>query len=729
MSGGATLLEHAIRSFPESSALRLRKALIGRDSDARQVLGQLPIPDYRKWLYEGHLSLARREYVDAAAYYSRAVSYENLYVSQTARRHLYAALYADGQFAKALDLVVDHCLSQPGAHRLYPLEELANAVQAGSARRRNEVGLSILLQLAARYVHPRWERDLSDAYENALNDFSVDTPSKLIASAGRVTIPATRLTFFLRYVCVPRILDDSTAFSTVTEVETERIRICQFLSDFDPPNGEVYASEIRAITRDAQVAQLLAQIESSKIYVDEEGLKSAFHDKLSALFERHQILLRSPPLEYQAEQLAKRLKELVRDKKAPIDLKNLHLPASERESLFTSILVDFIDQFTLNPAYGLKIHLSTSIRHGVFEGHVRAPFAAEHLLCSIDPQSNRHVAPSAWARIDGVDDDEQDFVQKQLIRFTQRVETLVKHWLDDLLRVREAPGNTEARFDFRVFDDELEALRESITAATTYAEFLDRLFSFCWTKVDESMVLIRHELDTELRVGLTSAIDTLVASLEARISHNRIQRLIDASVRAKTSAQASVDTIREWFKRPSDLLRSPFDIDLAIRVALKQIQNCYVHIDFRPTIHIDAPSKIAGDSLDGIVEIFFLLFQNVIRHSGFPGSPEDVEVFVRMTLLQDCENSRLTDTLLIISVRNRVHESVDVSVRRILIAEAQQRYEHDSAMRLAGREGGSGLSKVWRTLQFDLNVQHRLGLSIDDSRFSATLDVNGIRTC
>jgi hypothetical protein len=727
LPGRGELYELALKKFPSSSALRLHTCLLSPPMAPCRP-DSLPIPEYRSWLYEGHLNARRGNVAAAIELYRKASGSSNNYVATCAKAFLYGAIFAARKPAEALDLVVDHCLSNPGAHRLYPLDIVAKTIREDPSHHPDELALSILMHLAARHIHPKWERDLSDAYENALYAFQVDTPGALIGLEAAKTIPKARLIYFLRYVCIPRVLDDSTSFNSVEEVEAERILMCQALTELDPANSSAYANEIKSVTRDAEVAHLLQQIEASKIYVDEEGLKSHFEETVRPAFERHQVLLKSPSLEYQAEQLAKRLKEMVSDRNVP-DLKNLRLPASERESLFDTIFMEILDHFALNPAYGLKIHLSTSIRHGVFEGHIRAPFAEEQLLCAHDAKKNEFAVSPNWRVFAGLNDSELEAVHKLLVRFTQRVESVIKHWLDNLLLIRERGGSTQALFDFSLVGGELKDLRESITAGTTYGEFLDRMFGFCWSKLDQCLQRTRDELNAGLLPPLVTALDSLIASLENSVGHVRVQRLIDAAVRAKTAMHGAVNTVSEWFKRPSDLQRSPFEMELAVRVAIQQVENCYIRRLLAPATSVDVPFKIEGAYLDGMVEVIFLLLQNVIRNSGFLDGSPGVSVSVSVPRAGMDSPPRNGGSLRI-QVANSLDSSVDIATRRILIAEAQRRYERDTAMQLAGREGGSGLSKIWRTLQFDLGVEHTLSLEIGDQRrFIATLELSGVRTC
>jgi len=327
---------------------------------------------------------------------------------------------------------------------------------------------------------------------------------------------------------------------------------------------------------------------------------------------------------------------------------------------------------------------------------------------------------------------EQEEVNRVLTRFTDRIETLIQSWLDQVLLIRQRIGMAPGLFDFRYSDEELRELMDGITVTTSFTEFVDRLMAFCWKKVDASLHDIREELDTVLLPGVNAATDSLISALELLHGHARgQQRLIDSVVRAKTNAQTDIATIREWFRRPSDLQRSPFDMDLAVRVALRQINQIFTDRPLSPTIEIDVPFRLQGDLLDGMVEVLYLLLQNAVLKSGFTESTTGVSIEVKQRAQltgQSPDSNSLGEITLVVS--NDLAPMANVAEQRALVNQAQLRYEHDSAMRLADREGGSGLSKVWRTLQFDLAASHKLTLNIDDdARFHATLEIGKLRIC
>lgn len=700
--------------FPYSTSLRLREALRLPSDEANKVLDSLDIPDDRRTLYKGHVAMRRGAFDIASEFYKAALTSDKPFVVNRASAYLYRVLLANGETASALAVVVDHCLRNPSAYRLYPLEQLIEKI-APNRSLAGTISFAILLNIAARNISSKWERDISDAYESIMEKFCCDRPSKLVDQVAE--IGESRLIYFLRHICIPRVFDDTIDFESVTEIDEERIAVCQRLIEIDPANKDQYAIEIKVITREANIYQALKKVESSKIFVDEAGIRSAVEATLKDAFERFQRLSRSPDLTYQVERISKLIGDLLSDNPA-FDLKDLRLPASEREGLFGNMLSEFTTQFAINPAYGLDTHLSTTIRHGSFEGHIRSPLAVQDLLISKGELDDDYILPKKWAdSFEGATSDEISEIKRALVKFTSRVQDQLDLYLRELLHVRGVDTHSKGLFNFLVTNEELLEFMKTIGEKTEYSEFVDRLFAFCWSSVEKSLSNIRNELRKGMLPAIVSAVNSLLTST-SNLSHlPGYSQFRDSIINGRTNVQAAIEMVSNWFRRPLDFTRDPFEFDLALDVARKQIANCYVQTSIEPSISPSIPRKIAGRFLDGMVEILFILLQNIIRHSGYETVPEDVTL-----------DATEKDGMVYIKIGNRVADSVSISELQGLASEAAHNYQRDTAMKFARQEGGSGLSKIWRIVEYDFSVRHSIALEVSEEnrRFEVELRLSDI---
>ncbi|MCW0380041.1 hypothetical protein NB697_002887 [Xanthomonas sacchari] len=695
-------------AYPSSPSLALVEALEAKNLSLLEALQDV-IPEYRFASYAGHLAFLMQDYPRAIEYYTSAMKCGRASISTAAMQYLYDVLLAQGEIEKAIDLVVNEVLANPGAEYFFPVRDLVKRGMEGGLLK-SKINLAILIQIAAK-TKPKLERDLSDIYENILGSVGVDRPSHLRVPDGS---DLSQFIYFMRYVCIPRILDDTTSFESVDEIEEERIAICQSLLLIDPDNKAAYLSEIRSLTLEGRVSHLLNKVQTSKIYVDEAGIRQAVEPELKDSFARYLQLRSSPELSYQAEKLSKRLTELLTAKGHP-EFKGLKLPASESESLFSQMLVEMTSEFALNPAYGLDTHVSTSIRHGVFEGHLRSTIAAEHLLSS--KRDGHYLLSAIW--LDAWKDYSPvmlELIGKAIARFTEKFEDFINLYTKEKLHIQVVGGSNLAMFNFQADSERNAALMESLDTDDSYDGFFAKMLEHCWSMTDASLAAIRSDLSTFASSYMASAFDSLVRSIDAAAPHDQVANMLDAVARARTSFQAALDDVSQWFYRPTDMFREPFEPELAAHVSLKQIENCYTKFKISPALKISSINKLDGGYLDGLCEIIFILIQNSIIHSGFEDSGPDLTLEIE-----------LVEKVLRISCTNSMSDCVDLCDRESVARDASGNYRQDSAMQMARREGGSGLSKVWRIAEFDLRCGHSIELGITSlGEFKAELILSGL---
>lgn len=706
---GSDWSHQLISANPGSPALLLREALL-REKDLSGLENIKWLPTYRLEAYKGHAAVKTNDLDAAIEHYKTVINLEINYISEATRRYLFEAYMAKKDLRSAVYLIIDHIIKSPPAATLYPLEKLCLKCLE-ELTLHSEIGLAILLHAASKGSNQRLEREISDIYENILESYNTTLPTQLLASDNN--LDEKHLTYFLRHVCVPRIMDDTTHFDSVDEIDDERIRICQQLLQLDKENSETYLAEIRSITRDTEVSHLLAKVQTSKIFVDEDGVKQALEPAIKSFLPRYKQLLNSPNLAYQAEKLSKILADMLSSKGHP-EFKDLKLPATELESLFSSMLIEAIAQFSLNPAYGLDTHVSTSIRHGAFEGHLRSPLAVEDLLCSSSGEDSK--LPQAWSnRLNNLSQPARTGINKSLVKFTQRFEALIATYLKEKLHIK-MEGPSMAMFSFEASPEQNQKLMQSISSRTEHVDLMEKLLTHCWELTLRSLDEIQNDLRVNFSQNMSQAFDALARSVDSHAEHEHVVPLLDAIARARTSFEAAINDVAEWFQKPTDLSREPFDFDIAVQVALRQIKNCYIKSTVECKLDLQFSKKLHGSLLDGMCEILFILLQNVIIHSEL----EDQKIAIDLTGHQ-------TEHGLIIECRNKIGDTIPIQERRNVAEEAMGLYERDSALRMARQEGGSGLSKVWRIAEFDLRANHSIHLSVSDTgEFSAKLTLTNL---
>ncbi len=112
----------------------------------------------------------------------------------------------------------------------------------------------------------------------------ITRPSKLSESAHNY--PPHELIYFLRWICVPEILDVSRFFRGTRETMDERLAICGVLEELDPLRASLYQEEVINISNLLAMDEGQWIVDSTRIHVNSDALIRWAHRELSEDFNR-----------------------------------------------------------------------------------------------------------------------------------------------------------------------------------------------------------------------------------------------------------------------------------------------------------------------------------------------------------------------------------------------------------------------------------------------------------
>lgn len=127
--------------------------------------------------------------------------------------------------------------------RVLPIRELVNDIMAqhdepmstaGSVR--GLIGVAIVLDVYSRQISSEKDAERSDSYQDVLQRHNVRRASELPALTGAYTL--SDMVYFLRFVCVPDVLDQSLFLKSTKAVEDERIAILVAVGSILTANGK-----------------------------------------------------------------------------------------------------------------------------------------------------------------------------------------------------------------------------------------------------------------------------------------------------------------------------------------------------------------------------------------------------------------------------------------------------------------------------------------------------------
>ena len=595
------------------------------------------------------------------------------------------ALLAAQAISDLVELIVDSILQDEGLAQMLPVAECVNLFDP-KIRKQCEDRLStpILFSLASKYSGLPDASLLSDSYEDFLIANGMTKPSELRDRFSE--FPRTQLVYFLREICVPSVMHLSTAFAASRELEDERIAICSLLTRIDDSNAKTYETEAREITRTQTIRQGVRRAEQSKIYVDTDAIGRLAEGYLKEKFTRYQTLL-AAGVGSEDSAFTDAFKELILSGK-PLPKEFLEVPKNESYSLLTDMVSTLLYEFTLSATHGLDCYLSMRIRHGTLSGQLRSPLEEQQLITQRESGSQEYKPNDYWpVRLPYFSQEGRNEIVNRLSDFSRSYDDFIDRIANKLIQIR-SKDKPEGLFDVHQTGAQLRLIGSKIKSDSSFERFVELCFENFWVSVEVCLRAVRQAVDQDLKVQVSEMFGKLETDI-AEIANGHSTAELDGAIRtARTRAQIALDRVKDWFELSKPLEEPDFTLEQLVEIGLQMVRN--VHREFDPLVSkviLDLPPF--GWALTFFTDVFFIIFDNIRRHSGIHNQPT-VEV--------DAES---TGDKLRIVVRSEISPAVRTSEAEERIANIKRALNADLYSRSVSSEGGSGFIKLGKLVRHD----------------------------
>lgn len=509
-----------------------------------------------------------------------------------------------------------------------------------------------------------------------------------------------RLALFLDEVCVPEVMDGSIDFENTEDVENERIRICQQLIQIDPSNTERYSNEISTRTQAQAIRGAMLHLEKSKIHIDTAGIKAGLGNDFAEQFARFREFAQ--------------LSEPIRIALKRFGMKGeLIIVTTDSRHLFSALFIELRDLY-INSQHGLDAYLSIHIRHGTLSGQIRSLFERERLITRRDSTTGNYDANTYWSqrvfRPKGKSIDVA--ATKCLSAFSRQIDDIIADVKGRWIQIRTQPEPVEALFDY-TYKTIPQNLYSDAADAPSLAEFVDVCLRELNARTEQNLKNVQVRIINDLGRLLTEALDFLdraLALVDTELPHSELGRAI---VTCRTSIQNEVQAIASWFDGISDRILPDYSFDLAVQTAIEITKKCYPTSGFNAKIETtNAAPLLRGATFTSLVPMLFILFDNVVKHSG--SHPATCKVTV------DVDSNQLK-----LRVSNDLGPTVNFELLARKLLDISDTAKSRSGDRIR-TEGGSGFFKLHKLLRHDLDCrsEYQLNIELKDARFVVEVNMH-----
>lgn len=611
--------------------------------------------------------------------------------------HIYLQL--DNAVA-CIRLVVHNYFKNPLSIQRLPLHVLIEYIDKNL---RPELCREISYPILYAIFH-RKARPIYIAYDNFLSSHGFTMPNQLISDKR---FSSAELCMFLGKVCTLDVMAGSYHFSSTEAIESERLRLCQYLSTLDIPEKGQYVQEISDISERYIIRQGMREIDEGKIYINERGIKTSSEKLLKENFNRFLELASINELADLHLLSTSNLTLLEPDKHGevkadPVGIKDIEelskymkiVPVSHVE-LFKDLFLEIRDLYISSSEYGLDSYLSIRIRHGILGNEIRNSFDSLHLVSERDKNSGEYQKIQYWADRLNISSADMDDIQRLLISFSEYVDSVIIHLNDKIIQIRTETKNPEGMFNYIFKDGDLLSLfMQEIHTIQDYSTFIDVVFR----QLRERTALNLAEIQRYIREDITSSVYEKLIQLReqvrAVVSSTDVSELNYNITTCLTDVQNDFAGISRWFAMSGATKVRSFNIDNLIQICITSIKNVYPNRMQQPIVNNNCHQEFDGKYFAPFSDIFRTLLGNIVVHAGLPQEELQIQIDVISS-----------DEKIVIKFQNNLSNEVRSNDPVLKLNDRKSVIYSDRIDENIKKEGGTGYLKINKLLKYDLARQ------------------------
>ncbi len=690
----------------QNAAIHLFRTYWRSISDMSYHQAIVDVPESRECKFKAHALERMGQYEDALAEYRRLATFaeDTPSLSADAATGQYQCCIKLGRITNAADVLAEAVVLQPHLIPAGTLHEIVQYLGNAETDQKN-IACPVLACSAQRESLSLDTDPIHDALDDFLTAWGVQRPSELVEFAGSFKVHL--LTYLLRYACLPDVLDSSIWYSSQTEVEGERIRICEWLSELEPDNRDVFNREIAELTQLATMRELTHKVERSRVYVDASGIRQVLPESLRDRISRCLAFSRIKREELrQSFELSPAFEQLLEETKV--------LYIDEGFRIFRGLFDDIRAEFLSSTEYGLDSNLSQRIRHGTLAGEIRAQFEESHLV-TLKDASGQYGENAYWIDELGPPDEERQRMCEILAQLSSRVDQTISVVRNEWIQIR-SEAVPDGMFDYDFGPQQLHEPYQQVVKIHGDESFLDFVFDVLWQRTDENLHNVRAAIKNELRRLLFEALDECEARMGELAPPNAMSPFRVAITRCRTQLAYALESIADWFSIDHSQQIQDFPLPALVNSLLGVVSRCSGPSRLHVRSSIDDTKPVPGALFRGLWDLMFILLDNAAKHSKLESTNVDLTL--------EIGNGGLS-----VAVTNDLGKDVDhEAIRRVVDGIATP----DIGVAVAEgvrREGGTGLLKLHKIIRHDLgaNEDYLIDPMItNDGRFSVEISLGGV---
>lgn len=706
-------------SYSESISVEFYKSIVGLKNSVDILL--LNVEKDRKNKYYAQKLLSDENYFDAIKVLTELVESKDEIIAIESSKLLVNTYILSKNYKKAIELFVNKVLDNKNYLSVIDSNKLLMSSE-GYIKENSSIDILISYSLHSRYINSFFDSNLRYSFEKFMSDEGFIFPTELFGMEEKYN--DIKLKYFLKYICTPDVMKLYFYFDSIRHTEDCRLKICKYLME-QGDESEFLRNEVKDINRAHIVRKATKKIENSRIYVDTSSFTGRESDKFRGLFQRFSELSNKDYSETADEgtfsELLEHLKSasLFDEVERWKGLSILHVPEiklNPKNATFLSLLKLIRHEFTFGDK-GLNNYLSTRIRHGVLPTAMRKPLVEENLYISESARidSFRAIEPYEQYNIKDI-----DILWKHLRVFSDSFEGIIYELNDQRIQVTNLedrlydingnPIDKKAMFDYSISPLESYAVQKELSISPSYLDFVKVSTQWLWNKTDYNLKQLQNYILKEFKAEGSELYESLKTAIVNDISNPRlIDELCNSIDRSRDKFFNQLNIICSWFEHVDLEDKEEYELETSIDIAKRSL-----NVDVKVERNVNC--AVSEKTLSYMVDLFFILFENALSKSKLDKGNLAINVTI----------DKNEDGCIELKASNNTMPDKPVDELNQNLEFYREAYGDELLIKdVLQKEGGTGLFKIWKILEKDLEIKHNMKVYFSgDSTFNVEFVLN-----
>lgn len=467
-------------------------------------------------------------------------------------------------------------------------------------------------------------------------------------------------------------------------------------------NKQRFISELNTIYKEQQLKTRIDSFNHTRIFIDRENLVSHLKEKVSKEFAKFNAV--------------QEIRTLTKGSKVGIvDFELLMKNYWDQKKFFFELVDKIKDAYLSDSPYSLEHFLSTRIRHNFCNDKLKKVFEEQNLFSKKEMDSSQDYNVNIYWQ-DKMLVSEYELLRPELSKFSRNIDAKIQEIKAEWIRIKQAQ-NREGMFDYIDFtynfinyeELDFEVLLKDST------EFLRGVINALDKHTEKILESIKNRISLEIRPYYYERIIELETGIRSlNIDQNNKAELLRSIEISKAKYIEDIDSFQNIFNMENE---NYMDYNFSELIAFCIKIEADMNRDFS-NVKLVVDSKcyqnFRGSTFPYLVDIMSILLRNAVEHSKMKDMKK-LNIFININRLSQFEilvkREEFFKTYIdientvVINMRNNLDSSVNLDENYDKMQNIIKNINNDTYELHSNKEGGSGIYKIARTVDYNLKTK------------------------